>query len=123
MAGGPIAGVNASAILMVRVQKAEQVASSTMPPKHAQPRAGTLVAAANGDPVAMFITQYGVDSSAENALRALPVELQHRVMAEGPLRGLNASALLMSRVRKAQNSAGGGGPFAPPPIPMGMTPM
>eukprot|EP00435_Cladocopium_sp_Y103_P034681 s3413_g9.t1 len=59
-------------------------------------------AAAAGDPVAKFCMQHAVDYSAENALRALPVELQCKILNEGPLRASNPSAVLMSRIRKAQ---------------------
>ena len=69
------------------------------------------------DIVTAFIMQHGVDApwlllsssercrrmaqaSAEGALRALPMEAQRQVVGEGPLRGLNASALLMSRIRR-----------------------
>ncbi|CAE7944164.1 leuA [Symbiodinium necroappetens] len=59
-------------------------------------------AATAGDPVAKFCMQHAVDYSAENALRALPVELQCKILNEGPLRASNPSAVLMSRIRKAQ---------------------
>eukprot|EP00439_Symbiodinium_sp_Y106_P086708 s400_g35.t1 len=67
-----------------------------------RPRPETVAAAAAGDPVAKFCMQHAVDYSAENALRALPVELQCRILNEGPLRASNPSAVLMSRIRKAQ---------------------
>lgn len=66
------------------------------------PRAETLAAAQAGDPVAIFIAQYGCDYSSEQALKALPIEKQCKVLNEGPLRGTNASAVLMSRIRRAQ---------------------
>lgn len=108
MADGPAVGFNPSAILMARVRKAEQamaglalMAARSSP----RPRPETVVAAAMGDPVAIFITQHAVDFSAENALRSLPVALQCRVLNEGPLRAANPSAVLMSRIHKAQLSA------------------
>jgi len=64
-----------------------------------------LLAAQAGDPVAIFVTQHGADYSAERALRALPVDLQCRVLNEGPLRAQNPSAVLMSRVRRVQTQA------------------
>ncbi|CAK9101895.1 2-isopropylmalate synthase [Durusdinium trenchii] len=67
-----------------------------------RPRPETVAAAAAGDPVAKFCMQHAVDYSAENALRALPVELQCKILNEGPLRASNPSAVLMSRIRKAQ---------------------
>lgn len=102
IAEGPVLGVNASAILMVRVHKAEREGMPfrllVVPPR---PRF-----AGGSDPVDAWINQYGVDISAENAFRALPPELQRYVINEGPLRGMNASALLMSRVRRVQGHNG-----------------
>mmetsp|Transcript_87868 Transcript_87868/g.273093 ORF Transcript_87868/g.273093 Transcript_87868/m.273093 type:complete len:256 (+) Transcript_87868:433-1200(+) len=99
VAQGPILGVNSSAILMVRVHKAEQ---QNMQPKMALPRPGYMPVVNPSDPISAFIAAYGVDSSAESALRALPPELQSQVISDGPLRGMNASALLMSRIRRVQ---------------------
>merc|ERR1712070_664921 len=76
------------------------------PPGVARPvRPETAAAAAAGDPIAIFVTQYGADYSAERALRALPLEMQCRVLNEGPLKAStgNPSAVLMSRVRRAMN--------------------
>lgn len=108
MAEGPASGPNASAIVMARVQKAALGPQMAVP--SFRPRPETMNAAASGDPVAILCAQGCVDYSAENALRSLPVELQCRVLNEGPLRAPNPSAALMSRVRKARIeglSAGG----------------
>lgn len=104
VAEGAIMGMNPSAILIARIRKVETAVpiGSVTPPPGYRPRPETVAAAAAGDPVAIFCTQHGVDYSAENALRALPVELQCRVLNEGPLRAQNPSAVLMSRVRKSQ---------------------
>jgi len=103
MAEGSIAGLNPSAVLMGRIRKVENNAgaSAAAAGLH-RPRPETVAAAAAGDPVAKFCMQHAVDYSAENALRALPVELQCRILNEGPLRASNPSAVLMSRIRKAQ---------------------
>eukprot|EP00927_Polykrikos_kofoidii_P078906 TRINITY_DN75703_c0_g1_i1.p1 TRINITY_DN75703_c0_g1~~TRINITY_DN75703_c0_g1_i1.p1 ORF type:complete len:284 (-),score=32.42 TRINITY_DN75703_c0_g1_i1:171-1022(-) len=71
-------------------------------------RPETVAAAAAGDPIAIFVAQHGADYSAERALRALPVDLQCRVLNEGPLRATNPSAVLMSRVRRVQSAAAAG---------------
>lgn len=109
---GPILGVNSSAILMARVYKAEQQSRVVRAPLMMRPDA--LAAMASGDPVAIFIAQFGVDASAESALRSLPSELQRQVISDGPLRGLNASALLMSRIRRVQSNAVPVHPMGPP---------
>lgn len=99
MAEGIMNGFNHSAMLMAR----NSMGLGALP-NNVRPRPETVAAAAAGDPIAIFCTQHSVDYSAENALRALPVELQCRVLNEGPLRAQNPSAVLMSRVRKAQLS-------------------
>ncbi|CAE8644106.1 unnamed protein product, partial [Polarella glacialis] len=87
MSEGSIAGFNPSAILMARVRKVEHSALAAGASSVAsRPRADTLAAAAAGDPIALFCMQHAVDYSAENALRALPVELQCRILNEGPCR-------------------------------------
>merc|ERR1719510_2546129 len=47
-------------------------------------------------------------------LRAVPGELQHRIVAEGPVTGTNPSAVLTARIRKfeLQDSQGKTGPTA-----------
>ncbi|CAE7030825.1 yfkN [Symbiodinium sp. CCMP2592] len=83
------------------------------------------------DLVSAFIAQYGVDASAEGALRNLPADAQRQVIGEGPLRGLNASALLMSRIRRVQGSLaavtshpmGPGGMNPPMPAKSGVGPL
>lgn len=66
-------------------------------------RRETAQAAADGDPVAIFVCQHGCDYSSEMALRNLPVEAQCKVLNEGPpLKASNPSAVLMSRIRRAQ---------------------
>mmetsp|Transcript_77347 Transcript_77347/g.128230 ORF Transcript_77347/g.128230 Transcript_77347/m.128230 type:complete len:105 (+) Transcript_77347:2-316(+) len=94
---------------MVRIHRAEQQ-------KMAQPgpvvRPDTLAAALAGDPIAAYVAQYGVDQSAESTLRLLSPELQCAVMNDGPLRGTNTSAMLMSRIRRYQH--GGGRPGSVP---------
>uniref|UniRef100_A0A7S4QH61 Uncharacterized protein n=1 Tax=Alexandrium monilatum TaxID=311494 RepID=A0A7S4QH61_9DINO len=56
------------------------------------------------DAVSRFVELNGLDVAAGNALRALPLELQQDVMAEGSVRGRNPSAILMARIRKVQST-------------------
>merc|ERR1719263_844679 len=118
---GPLHGPNGSAVLMARVRKAEQrlskpggvdvplaapvsqasmAATLTMQAMgqgpERRPRPETLALAARGDPIAIFVTQNGIDYSAETALRSLPINQQCKVLNEGPLRGTNASRVLMA---------------------------
>lgn len=117
MAEGPASGPEASAVVMARVQKAAMGPQMAVP--SFRPRPETMNAAALGDPVAIFCAQGCVDYSAENALRSLPVELQCRVLNEGPLRAPNPSAALMSRVRKARIEGLGPGGVLPGPMIQG----
>ncbi|CAK9061992.1 unnamed protein product [Durusdinium trenchii] len=114
----PILGVNSSAVLMARIHKAEQMSRTRN--LSLGNTAAVQAAHASGDVVTAFIMQYGVDASAEGALRALPIDAQRQVIGEGPLRGLNASALLMSRIRRVQGSLAASA--AHPMGPGGMNP-
>lgn len=62
--------------------------------------------AAAADPaVEQFLQETRADQRASGALRALPAELQRKVVAEGPVSGTNPSAVLMARVRKVEVQA------------------
>lgn len=63
-----------------------------------------------------FCARNGVDMNAMQALLSLQDHGQRSVMNEGPLVGTNASALLMSRVRKARD--GGYPPQGTTPLPL-----
>jgi len=129
MAGGPLLGVNSSSVLMARIHQAE--ALSRTKNLSLGNTAAVQAAQASGDLVSAFIAQYGVDASAEGALRNLPADAQRQVIGEGPLRGLNASALLMSRIRRVQGSLaavtshpmGPGGMNPPMPAKSGVGPL
>jgi len=58
------------------------------------------------DPVALFAASNGLDRSAENALRQLPVHLQQQTIEMGPLMGTNASAMLMARIKVVRSRVG-----------------
>lgn len=105
---GVILGVNASAILMVRVHKAEQ--SFTQPRTKLENTMGHQFVDVS-DPVAAFLGHWCVDSFAEQALRALPADQQRQVFSQGPLRSANASAVLVERIRCVQAAAGMVRPF------------
>ena len=55
------------------------------------------------DAISMFTEKNGLDVAAGNALRALPLDVQQDVMAEGAVRGRNPSAILMARIRQVQS--------------------
>jgi len=84
-----------------------------MPPPHGVPM--MLPPPPSGpDPVAVFIQENNIDQRAAAMLRALPGELQQRIVAEGPVTGTNPSAVLTARIRKfeLQDSQGKTGPTA-----------
>lgn len=61
-----------------------------------------------GDVVGHFASENAIDASAEAALRALPHDLQQKVLQEGPVRGTkNPSAVLMSRIRRVRKGDSG----------------
>lgn len=57
----------------------------------------------SSDLVGQFASENAIDASAEAALRSLNLDLQQRVLMEGPVRGTkNPSAVLMSRIKRAR---------------------
>jgi hypothetical protein len=56
------------------------------------------------DPEHAFCTENGVDDRATGSFFEAPVHIRHAVMAEGPLSGRNPSAVLLSRLRRAEAS-------------------
>ncbi|CAE8608924.1 unnamed protein product, partial [Polarella glacialis] len=54
------------------------------------------------DPVSQFLSVHQVDHRAAAALRMLPLELQYRIIGEGPLTGGNPSAVLAMRITKLE---------------------
>lgn len=107
-----LSGTNPSALLMARIRKAKETFRSTAVPP---PMAASLVqnvtlplsslaslpfsAPLPGDMVGLFALQNGLDRTAEATLRALPADLQQRVLDLGPVQGTNPSAVLMGRIR------------------------
>lgn len=55
--------------------------------------------------IANFAADNKLDRKAEEALRALHPELQHRILLEGHISGSNPSAVLMSRIRALESSS------------------
>lgn len=63
------------------------------------------------DPVGQFSSENVIDAGAEAALRALPADLQQKVLEEGPVRQtMNPSAVLMSRIRRVKTPGSGDAP-------------
>lgn len=54
------------------------------------------------DPIQQFLVDNKVDSRAAASLRQLPMELQQKVVAEGPVTGTNPSAVMTARIRKIE---------------------
>lgn len=52
------------------------------------------------DPVGQFLEINKVDTRAAASLRAMPMDMQQKVIAEGPVTGTNPSAVLTARIRK-----------------------
>lgn len=61
------------------------------------------------DAVAQWSSQNGLDQSALTALRALPPEMQRKVMDMGPVLGSNPSAIVNGRIRIAKTQGMGMG--------------
>lgn len=63
------------------------------------------VAAGTSDSVHNFLNENRIDPRAAAALRAMPIDLQLKVLGEGPVTGTNASAVLTARIRKIESQA------------------
>lgn len=115
MQAGPLEGDDRTGALVQRVQDvvmdavAQQQATghsqSQQPVQplsaHAQMPVMALPAqSVGGDALSEFCMRNGVDNQMEHVLRSAPVELQMRVMAEGPLLGGNPSQVLIHRVKR-----------------------
>eukprot|EP00435_Cladocopium_sp_Y103_P065216 s218_g27.t1 len=65
-------------------------------------RAAGQGAPGQNDQISLFCRASGVDQRAEISLRGLPVHLAAEIMAQGPILGVNSSAVLMARIHKAE---------------------
>lgn len=86
---------------MLFPQPADLTGAFVLPPPPGPPPATTPGADAVND----FITENKIDPRAASALRALPLELQQKVVAEGEIKGTNPSAVITGRIRKVQAHA------------------
>lgn len=77
--------------------------SSGVPPP---PPMGGEQQAFTSDTLAAFIVENKIDSRAAGALRALPLDIQQKVVSEGLVTGTNPSAVLTARIRKFELQAG-----------------
>jgi len=80
------------------------------PPPHSAPGVPLLPGRPLGppkllDPIAAFVAENNIDSLAEETLRALSPDFQHRVLSEGAVTGHNTSAVLMGRIRAVEQAA------------------
>merc|ERR1712137_504319 len=70
-----------------------------------QPCMSMIVPPMTSDPVAQFLETNKVDTRAAASLRSLPMDVQQKVIAEGPVTGTNPSAVLTARIRKIEMQA------------------
>mmetsp|Transcript_12562 Transcript_12562/g.24555 ORF Transcript_12562/g.24555 Transcript_12562/m.24555 type:complete len:653 (-) Transcript_12562:36-1994(-) len=86
---GPCTGANPSALLMSRIRRLAMERAAYAPPVSA------------GD-VERFLQENDIDAAAAATLRECDPEIQKRVVAEGQVTGRNPSAMVASRIRRAQ---------------------
>jgi len=86
---GPCTGANPSALLMSRIRRLAMERAAFAPPVSA------------GD-VERFVQENDLDAAAAATLRECDPEITKRVVAEGRVTGRNPSAMVASRIRRAQ---------------------
>jgi len=89
---GPCTGANPSAVLMSRIRRLAIRRAAYAPPL------------SPGD-VERFLQENEIDAAAAATLRDCDPEIQKRVVAEGQVTGRNPSAIVASRIRRAQQEA------------------
>jgi len=87
---GPCTGANPSAVLMSRIRRLAIERAAYAPPL-------------NPGDVDRFLRENEIDSAAAATLRDCDPEIQKRVVAEGQVTGRNPSAIVASRIRRAQH--------------------
>merc|ERR1712008_52889 len=87
---GPCTGANPSALLMSRIRRLAMERAAYAPPL------------SPGD-VERFLRENDIDAAAAETLRGCDPEIQKRVVAEGQVTGRNPSAMVASRIRRAQH--------------------
>jgi len=87
---GPCTGANPSAVLMSRIRRLAVERAAYAPPL-------------NPGDVERFLGENGIDNTAGTMLRECDPEIQKRVVAEGSVTGRNPSAIVASRIRRAQH--------------------
>jgi len=87
---GPCTGVNPSAVLMSRIRRLAIERAAYAPPL-------------NPGDVDRFLRENVIDSAAGATLKECDPEIQKRVVAEGQVTGRNPSAIVASRIRRAQH--------------------
>jgi len=87
---GPCTGANPSAVLMSRIRRLAIQRAAYAPPL-------------NPGDVDRFLRENEIDEAAAATLRDCDPEIQKRVVAEGQVTGRNPSAIVASRIRRAQH--------------------
>jgi len=87
---GQCTGANPSAVLMSRIRRLAVQRAAYAPPL-------------NPGDLDRFLRENGIDESAGATLRDCDPEIQKRVVAEGQVTGRNPSAIVASRIRRAQH--------------------
>jgi len=101
---GPCTGANPSAVLMSRIRRVALDRGSTGPPL-------------SQEQLEKFVIENDVDTVAAQTLRDAAQEVQKRVVFEGPVTGRNPSAIVASRIRRAQQELQTLASLPPPPLP------
>jgi len=100
---GPCTGANPSAVLMSRIRRLAIERAAYAPPL-------------NPGDVDRFLRENKIDDAAAATLRDCDPEIQKRVVAEGQVTGRNPSAIVASRIRRAQQERQGSGPIIRPVV-------
>eukprot|EP00927_Polykrikos_kofoidii_P046326 TRINITY_DN40555_c0_g1_i1.p1 TRINITY_DN40555_c0_g1~~TRINITY_DN40555_c0_g1_i1.p1 ORF type:complete len:552 (+),score=97.15 TRINITY_DN40555_c0_g1_i1:44-1657(+) len=100
---GPCTGTNTSAMLVSRVKRLKDSQAHAALPGY--PSSGCAV---DEDVLSRFIDDNELDASAVKALREAPSQIQNHVIAEGAVTGRNRSAILVGRIRRANQAVGHG---------------
>jgi len=87
---GPCTGANPSAVLMSRIRRLAIERAAYAPPL-------------NPGDVDRFLRENEIDAAAAATLRECDPEIQKRIVAEGQVTGRNPSAIVASRIRRAQH--------------------
>lgn len=103
---GPLTGSrNPSAVLSGRIRR---ILQNSGPPiggaDWTGPKRPRLSPSSGDDPIEHFLAENSINDDASAALRMAEEHIQQSVIEEGPITGRNTSAILLSRIRRAQSA-------------------